>query len=402
MTPGATGDVRAPEDPTPLRVLSLTTSYPRTPGDFCGHFVHALDRELAALGHEVTVLAPHAPGLAAEETVDGVRVVRFRYAPESFERVAYGDGIPSNLKRDPLAVLALPSFAAGLRRAVRSRAADSDVVHVNWAPTAALAGRALSDRRVIVTLHGSDTTLARRGGLWRRLLENGLAVATRVIAVSREQEAFLRSAEIWEGPLDVLPSGVAPELLARVRPEQEPGSPFTFLYAGRLLESKGVMELVTAFNRLAITHDVRLVLAGKGQAEGLMRERLAAGKAMERAEFLGEVPHDRALELMARSDALVLASHGEGSPLSITEALAIGTPVVGTRVGAVPELLGEDGLVVEPKDPIALARAMGRLVDDASLREWLSREGRERVRTRYTWPAVAARTVRVYREALRA
>ncbi|HEX9092458.1 MAG TPA: glycosyltransferase family 4 protein [Coriobacteriia bacterium] len=383
----------------PLRVLCVTTSYPRQAGDFTGHFVHALAREVASLGHAVTVLTPHAAGLAEEETVEGVRVLRFRYAPASFERVAYGDGIPSNVRRDPLALLGAPGFALALRSCVREHAADADVVHVNWAPTAALAGAALAGRPVVLTLHGSDTTLARRGGLWRRLLVSGLRRAARVIAVSREQVAFLRSSELWAGAIDVLPSGVAPDLVDRERPPRDPDEPFTFLYAGRLIESKGVVELVTAFIRLTVTHDVRLRIAGKGPAEGLLRERLVAGGCAGQVEFLGEVVHERALELMTQADAFVLASHGEGSPLSVTEALALGTPVVGTRVGALPELLGDDGLLVDAKDAIALAHAMGRLVDDAALRGRLSREGRERVRARYTWPAVARETVRVYREA---
>ena len=82
----------------------------------------------------------------------------------------------------------------------------------------------------------------------------------------------------------------------------------------------------------------------------------------------------------------------------MTEALALGTPVVGTRVGAVPDLLGPDGLVVAPGDIDALTHAMGRLVDDEHLRHQLSREGRERVAARYTWPKVAEAYERVYRE----
>jgi glycosyltransferase involved in cell wall biosynthesis len=96
----------------------------------------------------------------------------------------------------------------------------------------------------------------------------------------------------------------------------------------------------------------------------------------------------------------VLPSHGEGSPLAVTEALALGTPVVATRVGAIPELLGEDGLLVDVGDTEGLTAAMGRLADDPGLWERLSADGRTRVRERYAWPAIAAATLRVYREAI--
>jgi glycosyltransferase involved in cell wall biosynthesis len=386
---------------TPLRILSVTTSYPRCPGDFSGHFVHALNARLVELGHEVTVLAPHAEGLSAEETWDGVRIVRFRYGPESLERVAYGDGIPSNVRHDPRAVLGLPGFALGLRAAVRAHAGRADVVHVNWAPTAALAGRTLAGSAVVLTLHGSDATLARRGGVWRWLLVAGLRRALRVVVVAKDQAAFLRAAGLTDLPVTSIASGIDPALLERERPVRDADSPFTFLFAGRLVREKGVRDLFEAYRRLARAHaDVRLTFAGGGPEEDALRERAVAAGLSGRVRFLGAIGHDEALEAIATADALVLPSYGEGSPLSVTEALALGTPVVGTRVGAVPELLGLDGLLTDPGDADALTHAMGRLFDDEHLRGHLAHEGRRRAAERYTWPKVAEAYVRVFREAV--
>lgn len=388
------GDTAQPD------VLIVTTSYPRFAGDFTGHFVESLAREVARSGAFVTVLAPHAEGLAEVEERDGVSVRRFHYWWERMERVAYGDGIPSNIRTDWRAALALPAFAVRLRRKVAQFAVASDVVHVQWGPTAALAGPALAGKPVVLTLHGSDTTLARRGGIWRRLLEAGLARATRVIAVSSEQVEFLSAEGLWQGPVDILPSGVSAELLDRARPGHADGEPFTYLFAGRLVEAKGVRELLDAFARVAASRPgVRLLVAGAGPEEGRLRERAVAAGLDDRVRFLGAVPHERALDAISSADAFVLPSHGEGSPLSVTEALALGTPVVATRVGALPELLGGEGLLVEVGDTDGLAGAMGRLADEPGLRERLSAEGRVRVRERYTWPTIAEKTLRVYREA---
>jgi glycosyltransferase involved in cell wall biosynthesis len=383
---------------THLRILSVSTSYPRRPGDFAGHFVHALNAWLVRAGHEVTVIAPHAAGLAEDETWDGVRVMRFRYAPAWFEQVAYGDGVPANVRRDPRAMLALPGFAAGLRAAVRANAKAADVIHVNWAPTAALAGGALAGSPVVLTLHGSDTTLGRKGGVWKRLLLAGLRRATRVAVVASEQSAFLRSAGLTTRPITTIASGVDPELLERARREEDES--FQFLFAGRLIPTKGPADLLEAFGRLARAHDhIQLTFVGGGSEEGALRERMTALGIAERVVFRGPLDHADALDAIAGADAFVLPSYGEGSPLSVTEALALGTPVVGTSVGAVPDLLGTDGLVVTPGDVDALARAMGRLVDDEHLRHQLAREGRARVAERYTWPKVAEAYSKVYREA---
>jgi glycosyltransferase involved in cell wall biosynthesis len=362
--------------------------------------VHALNARLVAIGHEVTALAPHAEGLAEEERWDGVRVIRFRYGPDALERVAYGDGIPSNVRKDPRALLGLPGFALGLRAAVRAHAGEADVVHVNWAPTAALAGRALARSSVVLTLHGSDTTLGRRGGVWKRLLVAGLRRARRVVVVANDQAVFLRAAGLTARPVTTIASGTDPALLERERSEYAEGDPFTFLFVGRLIPTKGPLDLLEAYRRLARAHEiVRLTFVGAGSDEGALRERAAAAGLSQRVTFLGPLDHADALDAIAVADAFVLPSYGEGSPLTVTEALALGTPVVGTSVGAVPDLLGPDGLVVPPGDINALTHAMGRLVDDGHLRRQLSREGRERVAARYTWPKVAEAYVRVYREA---
>jgi glycosyltransferase involved in cell wall biosynthesis len=387
--------------PAPPGVLFVTTSYPRFDGDFAGHFVESLAREIASSGAFVTVLAPHEKGIAEKEERDGVSVRRFRYWWAPMERVAYGDGIPANIRGDWRAALALPVFAVRMRLAVARFAAGADVVHVQWGPTAAIAGAALSGKPVVLTLHGSDTTLARRGGIWRRLLQAGLVRATRVIAVSAEQADFLAAEGLWTGPVDIIPSGVPVELLERERSERASGEPFTYLFVGRLIPEKGVGSLIDAFAFVvAARPDVRLRILGGGPEVAALGARVAAAGLGERVTFLGSVPHRRALREIASADAFVLPSLGEGSPLSVTEALALGTPVVSTRVGALPELLGEDGLFFEPGDVAGLSAAMERLAGDPGLCTRLAAEGRARVRERYTWPVIAARTLDVYREAM--
>ena len=121
-----------------MRVGIITTSYPRFPGDFAGSFVADLASALSRSGADVSVWAPHAPGLAEREVAEGVMVHRFRYAPGPLERVAYGDGIANNLRRHPSAALGLPGFVRALKRAGREASRSCDLLHVNWAQTAAM------------------------------------------------------------------------------------------------------------------------------------------------------------------------------------------------------------------------------------------------------------------------
>lgn len=389
-----------------MRVLMVTTSFPRHEGDHAGHFIATLAERVVALGHEVTVLAPHEGAVPGRETVRGVRVERFRYLPGWAEQVAYGSGIVINLKRRPFATAGLLPFTLALRRSVRRLAPASDIIHVHWGPTAALAAPWRSGKPYVLTLHGSDVTLARRGGLWLGALRRALRDAAGVDVVADEQRRFLAEQGLWDAarPIEVIPAGVPEDLIARPRAVRAEGTEgaFGFLYAGRLVESKGVTDLLGAFAEVrAAGIDAELELIGGGPLEDSLRERASTGPLAGRVRFRGAIPHDEALDAIARADALVLASYGEGSPLVVAEALALGTPVIGSRVGALPELLGHDGLVSDPGDVQALAADMERLARDPDLWQRLSAEGRARAAERLAWDTIARETVGFYRTALR-
>jgi len=386
-----------------------TTSYPRWEGDHAGHFVASLASSLAADGHGVTVVAPHAPGAVPAQETGGLRVRRVRYLPESWERLAYGSGIVPNLKRDPRAWVGVPALRRALSREVRRavRETRADVLHLHWAPTVLLAGAGkgeLSGVPTVLTLHGTDAALGRRGGAFGRLLSAALDRVDAVIAVSGEQATHLRESGAWDGVLEVIPSGVPPSLFERPRKSREEGAPFTFVFVGRLIESKGVLDLLDAFLQLdaARPDAARLVFAGSGPLEAQLRERAVARRPAGKVRFAGHLPHGETLDAIWGADALVLPSYGEGSPLVVTEALALGTPVIATCVGAVPELVGGDGgTLIQPADVDALATAMGAWVADPESARRAGAAARVRVARTHAWPILAQRTAEVYERVAR-
>ncbi|MCG2807161.1 MAG: glycosyltransferase family 4 protein [Coriobacteriia bacterium] len=383
----------------PLKVVMLTTSYPRWEGDSAGHFVASLAEELALEGHTVTVIAPHERGSLVNERVRSVSVHRFRYAPESLERLAYGDGIVLNLRRNPIVVLAATGLVLGMRRALRAYGRNADVIHVHWAPTAALAAPRDSGIPMVLTLHGSDTSLASRGRLWRFLLKRGIGCTDAISAVAPPQISVVRKTG-FVGPIELIPSGVPAVPLARKRTRSV--GPGTIIYVGRLLEAKGVRDLLEAFISSADElGDTRLVFVGDGPLRDTLKRLADVSTVAERVVFEGAVAHDRALELIADSDLLVLPSYAEGSPLAVTEALALGTPVLGTAVGGVPELVQEAGAIIEPGDTGALAAGLVNLLADRESLAALGEAARARIAETLTWPAVACRTEQLYRSAIR-
>ena len=142
-------------------------------------------------------------------------------------------------------------------------------------------------------------------------------------------------------------------------------------FAGRLGPQKALGVAIDALARL---DDVTLLVAGDGPERAGLERRAAELALGARARFLGSVPRERVLRLFRVADACVLPSAWENLPHTVVEALAVGCPVIATAVGGVPEVVrdGENGLLVAPGDPEALAAAIGRFFGDHELRDRLS------------------------------
>jgi glycogen(starch) synthase len=333
-----------------VKIAVLTTSYPRHPGDAAGRFV-----------------------------ADAVEQLRERIAvevvsPQDFRHfgIAYGHGIVGNLRARPWLAPLVPAMLAGFVRAARRTHAD--LLHAHWLPAGWVAAR--TGRPFVLQVWGTDLELARRvPRLARRILRR----ARLVIAASTELADAAR--RLGAADVRVIPSGV--ELPAEVGAEAEPPE---VLYAGRLSEEKGVLELVAAAD------GIRLVVAG----DGPLRSRVPGAR--------GFVPHDELQGLYARAAVVACPSRREGFGVACLEAMAHGRPVVAGDVGGLRDLVvdGETGYLVPPRDVPALRAALERLLGDADLRRRLGAAGRERARTVFSWPAATEATLAAYAEALEA
>ena len=334
-----------------MKIVVLTTSYPRSTEDTAGRFVADAVERIRARGIRVEVVSP----------------LSFRHFG-----IAYGHGMLGNLRRRPWLIALLPAMLVSFTRAARRAARGADLVHAHWLPAGAVA--ALTGRPFVVQLLGTDVELARRA---RRLARWVLRRTRLTICASHELAAAAR--ELGATAVRVIPSGV--DVPDRVG---EPDEPPQILYAGRLSEEKGVLELVEAARGLP------LVIAG----DGPLRDRVPGA--------LGFVPHDRLLRLYEQAAVVACPSRREGFGIVCAEAMAHGRPVVATAVGGLRDLVidGETGLLVAPRDPAALRAALERLLGDASLRRRLGAAARESARSRLGWEAVTTATLGAYGDAV--
>jgi glycosyltransferase involved in cell wall biosynthesis len=334
-----------------MKVVVLTTSYPRSPEDVVGRFVADAVERLRQAGVEVVVVSP----------------LSFRHFG-----IAYGHGVVGNLRRRPWLALLVPPMLLSFVRAARRAARDADLVHAHWLPAGVVA--AATGRPFVVQLWGTDAALARRAP---RLARRVLRRAQLVICASQELAGAAR--ELGARTVRVIPSGVdIPDAVG------EPDEPPHVLYAGRLSEEKGVLELVEAARGLP------LVIAGDGPLRGRV------------PGAIGFVAHDELLDLYKRAAVVVCPSRREGFGVVCAEAMAHGRPVVAAAVGGLRDLVvdGETGLLVPPGDVPALRAALERLLADPQLRRRLGTAARERAREAFSWDRAVSLTLHAYEDAL--
>lgn len=369
----------------------VTHNYPRVPGDLPGGFLHPLAAALVRLGHEMTVVAPSDAGQGGDETRDGVRIRRVRYASPSRERYAYHGTMLSAL-RSPGGLLALAGLLRALRRSARE--AGGQVIHAHWWVPGGVA--APSGTPLVVTLHGTDARLLERSAvaraLGRRVLGRSGLVTTVSHAVADTVSRTMggrkaQRTEVQPMPVDTTGWGwtrggggalVVARLTAQKRVD---------------LALRAVAELATRGRRVPCT------VVGDGPERPALESAARALGIADLVEFTGALPFPQVLERLYRADVAIQPSFREGFGLAAAEALMTGVPVVACPDGGgLLDVVSPSGAgrVAEP-DPSALSTAVLALLDDPAAREAARVAGAE-WRERLEPAAVAARFAGWYEE----
>jgi glycosyltransferase involved in cell wall biosynthesis len=385
-------------------VVMIATSYPRFPGDG---------------GHEVHLGAPWHPAITRGRQEDGVFFHFFHYAPvPSLNVFGYASGLQADTRVKGAAWLAAPeALVAGWFKAMRvAQKRRATVVHAHWVIPGGVFGWLAAGRLpLVVSLHGSDVFVAERHALLGRVARAVFRRAGWVTACSDDLRARAMALGARSDQIETIPYGVdhvrfAPNAAVRADVRRALGlgeSPVVFT-AGRLVSKKGFDVLIDAAGRLRRHRpDALVIIAGEGDLHAALEARARAAGGGVR--LLGNQSQDEVARLAAAADVIAVPSvHDEagnvdGLPNFALEALASGTPVVATRVGGLPQAIadGATGLLVDERDPEALAGALGRVLDDPVLARQLGTSARERVIREFGWPRVAERFEAAYRRARR-
>lgn len=186
--------------------------------------------------------------------------------------------------------------------------------------------------------------------------------------------------------VSVIPHPLRQDFLANAAPTYHP----QIISVGGLNRHKGMDIIIRAFAQVK-TSGARLCIVGSGPLEGTLKELAGSLGLANRVEFTGTLETDQVIERMNASTALAIGSRMDTSPNVISEAHAIGLPVIGTRVGGIPEMIDEgiNGYVVDGDDAQAMGERMGRLLSDSESCRRLGEAGRDKVRLLNSPAAVA-------------
>jgi len=374
-------------------------------------------RSVASLGHEVHVLLPRHREWTRPARDDGVHYHPYRYSPvSSWTPWGFSEALAGGARiRKPLYALAPVVVAAALSKA-RTVLAEGgfDVVHVHWVvPNGPIGARASSRSGLplLVSLHGSDIAVSERSRAIGRATRWSLRRCAAVTAPSGD--LLERATRLGaSGLLERVPYGadsgafeVATDTVEALRRRLGLGSESVVVAGvGRLIPVKGFEYLVEAHAAaVASVPALRLVLVGDGDGRRALEERVRTLGVSDTVILTGAVSPSEIPALMAAADIVSVPSvrHGgyvDGLPNVALEAMAAGKPVVGSRVGGIPELVrdGENGLLVPEKDSVALADALVTLARDPALRASLGASGLDEIRSERSWDAVGRRFVGIY------
>ena len=419
-----------------MKVLVIGSVYPRFHEDAEVPWLRTSIAHLKKAGVEIQVLAPSYKGLKSHD-IDGTHVNRFRYAPASWEILTHEEGAPSKMASKPwLQLLAIPYIINGFIQCIRiCRKWRPDVIHAHWPfPHAyiALGAAKLFKIPLALNFHGAELLLIRKKKWVKPLLKFAIGQAQAVFANSSftaSKIKALRNVDVeWspygttleeKGEKDIILSEAKDQVAVTPHPVN---GKFKILFVGRHIERKGITYLIEAAKYLpADKFEIRIV--GVGDLTEQLKQQAAATQNVILSEcegsshgnqpadiiFTGKLSPEALANEYKTANVFVLPaivdSKGdtEGLGVVLIEAMELGLPIVASNVGGIPDVVvdGKSGILVQEKNPVALADAFKRLAADPLLIKELLAGARNRIDECFTWDGIIKRQIEVYNKVTR-
>jgi glycosyltransferase involved in cell wall biosynthesis len=348
--------------------------------------VEELSKRLIERGHEIFIITPRLKGTKTFEDYKGMKIIR----TDSMEIPVY----------NPPILLSNPSEE--IENLVKKEGIDLIHLHQRFyynISKACIKTKKKFNIPLIYSIHDPspihvENLFLRNLGIFydkiwgKNLIKNSDAL----IAGSKFTEDEIRKNLNCKKDIHIIPYGVDTSLFRPLNLKKEK----TILSVGRLTPEKGFKYLIEAFRIISKKHpEYKLVIVGTGPE----LENLKKISNNLNVEFLHNVKDQELVELYNKSALFALPSMLEGFGLVVLEALSCGLPIVATNVGAIKEIVGESGVVVEPENSIKLAKGIERVIENQKLMKGFQKNAIKRAKT-FDWNVMSEKTENIYEEAL--
>jgi len=375
-----------------MKICMLSAFYhPITAGSEV--FTKEISERLAKDGHEVHVVTGAWLRLDHYEKINGVHVHR----------------VPSML----ITNLALPSVAPGMFFKGLQIAKECDIIHAHLAFPPGVIGskiKKLTGKPLITTVQGGDMGIYPDSGLGRFFpllkfhISRGLKNADTVTAIShflehKAEELGAKSVVLIRNGTDIKrfnPKVPVEKIKKKYKIKGDP----LIVSVSRLVPKNGTHVLIPAFAQvLEDFPKAKLVIAGDGPELAALEKQAHDFGISDSIMFLGYVQHDEIPAFMNMADVFVRVSLEEGLGIVFTEAMACKTPIVGTDVGGIPDIVKnlETGMLVPPNDVDETASAIKKILADKKASKKMAEKGYKMIQEEFTWDSIYAKMLDLYK-----
>lgn len=404
-----------------MKILVLTTTFPRWKDDTTPAFVYELSKRLQENGREIVVLAPHHEGAKKFEIMDGMKVYRFPYFwPTKYQRLVYEGGILPNLKRSNLTKVQIPFlFLSELFYAIKIiRKEKIDIIHSHWIIPSGLIGgicKKILGVKHLLTLHAAGffalESLPAKKTIATFNVKNcdGITVVSSYIyerLLKLVQSKILNS---LKNKMEIVPMGVDTSTFRtnadknELKIKHDIKSRNVLLFIGRLAEKKGLDYLIKAMPEIVSKNpNTSLMICGDGPLRKESEEHVKKMNLEKFVRFAGYVNSKEKMDYLSLSDTLIVPSivtqsgDTEGLPVVILEGLAAGKPVVASDVSGIKDAIkdGQNGFLVKQKNSDQIAEKVLELIDKQELATRFSNSAIKTAKE-YDWKIVSRKFGRI-------
>jgi len=379
-----------------MKILHLTWEYPpRIVGGLARH-VYYLSKELAKLGNEVYVITLEFPNVFLDEYKDNLRIHRVKVELASYDFLTW-----------------CYAFNHFFEKKIATVISDIDVIHAHdWlVAISAINAKYFLKKPLIATIHSLE--IGRVGSLsnplsividnieWWLTYEAKFVITTSNFMKNQLIEHF----RLPPDKIFVISNGIDEDEFKLEINKEEIKSSLGFSkenkligFVGRITEQKGVRYFIQAIPHILNYHkDARFIIIGDGWQIDEMKD-LAKKLNVEWAtKFRGYVRDEELKKILKSLDVIVIPSIYEPFGIIALEAMVSGVPIVASNVGGLAEVIedGIDGLKVPPKDPLAIARAVNKYLEDEVFRNKIIYNARNKSKL-FSWSKIAEKTLEVY------